>query len=104
MDTGYPDISSETSGNALFRAAEALYWLRQYKKACTVLELLCGTCPENQDGTKFLHRAQARLIEQTTGQYSFKKLQEEAKNLRPPFLDHASFTGSIESRQSASRG
>lgn len=51
-----------------------------------------------------LDRAQIRSQEQKTGLYDFKQLQAKAKKLRPPHLDHASYLGPVEIRQTESRG
>lgn len=51
-----------------------------------------------------LDRAQSRVREQKTGLYNFKELQAKAKKLRPPHLDHATYLGPIEIRQTESKG
>lgn len=51
-----------------------------------------------------LDRAQSRSLEQKTGVYNFKQLQAEAKTLRPPHLDHATYIGPVEIRQTESKG
>jgi hypothetical protein len=42
--------------------------------------------------------------EQETGEYDFKRLQREAKQLRPPQLDHATYIGPVEVRQTERKG
>lgn len=49
-------------------------------------------------------RAQSRSLEQETGVYDFKMLQAKAKKLRPPHLDHATYIGPVETRQTESKG
>ena len=43
-------------------------------------------------------------MEQNTGVYNFKELQANAKKLRPPHLDHATYIGPVEIRQTESKG
>lgn len=52
----------------------------------------------------FLGRAQSRTVEQKSGVYNFKELQANAKKLRPPHLDHATYIGPVEIRQIESKG
>jgi hypothetical protein len=103
-DTGFPDFNTKTSEKALFRAAEALYYLRQFEKSCEVLHLLCTAYSDNKQAKLILDRAQNRVQEQKTGDYDFKRLQAEGKKFRPPRLDHASYNGPIEVRETESRG
>lgn len=51
-----------------------------------------------------LDRARSRLLEKKTGLYDFEQLQAKAKKLRPPHLDHASYLGPVEIRQTESQG
>jgi hypothetical protein len=69
-----------------------------------VLKLLCTTYPGNKQAKLSLERARHRVQEQKTGSYNFKQLQAEANALKPPQLDHASYTGPIEIRQTRSHG
>lgn len=43
-------------------------------------------------------------MEQKSGVYNFKELQANAKKLRPPHLDHATYIGPVEIRQTESKG
>jgi hypothetical protein len=103
-DTGFPNFDTKTPEKALFRAAEALYSLRQFEKSCEVLQLLCNAYSDNKQAKLILDRAKKRVQEQNTGNYNFKQLQVEAEKLKPPRLDHASYYGPIEIRQTKSRG
>lgn len=69
-----------------------------------MLELLCSKFPRNAQASQLLGRTQSRCLEQTTGKYNFKQLQEEAKKLRPPHLDVATYIGPVEIRQTESKG
>lgn len=60
--------------------------------------------PHNSEASAFLERAQSRVVEQKTGVYNFSQLQENAKKLRPPHLDHATYIGPVEVRQTESKG
>jgi hypothetical protein len=51
-----------------------------------------------------LGRAQKRHAEEGSGLYDFKLLQREAKKLRPPQLDHATYVGPVEVRKSSGKG
>ena len=88
----------------MFRAGEALYHLRRYDDCCQILEKLCRLFPLNTLAQAASGRAQSRLREQKTGEYNFKLLQAEAKKIRPPHLDHATYIGPVEVKQTASKG
>lgn len=103
-DTNFPDFGPEPSEKALFRAAEALYQLQRFEEALHVLETLCDSFPSNTRATEILERARSRCAEQANGDYDFKRLQTEAKRLRPPQLDHATYIGPVEVRQVANKG
>jgi len=103
-DTGFPDFSSNPTEKALFRAAEALYFLGRFSECCEVLELLRTNFPNNKQALVVLGRARSRCSEQSTGNYNFKLLQAEAKKLRPPHLDHATYIGPVEIRKTEGKG
>lgn len=88
----------------MFRAAEALYNLERFNECCRVLEQLCDKFSHNGEASVFLGRAQSRTVEQKSGVYNFKELQADAKKLRPPHLDHATYIGPVEIRQTESKG
>lgn len=69
-----------------------------------MLEQLCNKFPHNSEASVFLGRAQSRIMEQKTGVYNFKEFQENAKKLRPPHLDHASYIGPVGIRQTEFKG
>jgi hypothetical protein len=94
-DTGFPNLTAQSAEKALFRAAEALYYLGQFDESFKVLTLLCNTYPDNQQAKQSLCRARNRVEEQKTGSYNFKQPQAEAMKLKPPQLDHASYVGSL---------
>ncbi len=51
-----------------------------------------------------LDRAKSRSLEQKTGVYNFKLLQDKAKKLRPPHLDHATYIGPVDIRRTECKG
>lgn len=104
LDTNWPDFGPQPAEKALFRAAEALYHLRRYAESVSVLETLCSRFPNNSEASTSLDRARKRFAEEQSGQYDFKVLQREAKQLRPPQLDHATFVGPIEVKQAGKKG
>jgi len=103
-DTGFPDFGSNSTEKALFRAAEALYFLGRFNECCEVLEILRTNFPNNKQALAVLDRARVRCSEQSTGNYNFKLLQAEAKKLRPPQLDHATYIGPVEIRKTEGKG
>lgn len=103
-DTGFPNFGSNPIEKALFRAAEALYFLGRFSECCEVLVLLRTNFPNNKQALMVLDRARNRYNEQSTGHYDFKLLQAEVKKLRPPHLDHATYIGPVEIRKTEGKG
>lgn len=89
---------------ALYRKAQALYSLQKFGECCEVLTTLRLEYPDNSQAEKELLRATKRFQEQTSGTYKFKQFHIEADKLRPPHLDHATYTGSVAIRGAGSRG
>lgn len=104
VDTEYPKLGSASSDKALFRAAEALYYLRRFNECFEIANLLKNAYPDLQQGQAVLQRAEARIKEQNYGLYDFARLQRLAKKLNPPHLDCATFVGPIEIKTSGSKG
>jgi tetratricopeptide (TPR) repeat protein len=104
LDTGFPDFGPKPPEKALFRAAQALYSLRRFRESIAVLEKLHANFPNNREALAALERARNRHAEQTTGVYDFNLLQREAKKLKPPQLDHATYAAPVEIKSSASKG
>jgi hypothetical protein len=103
-DSRFPSFNPKPLEKALFRAAQALYYLERYTECCEVLELLRTNFPRNSQALVFLDQARSRFFEQKTGVYNFKQLQAKAKKLRPPHLDHATYIGPVEIKQTKSKG
>ncbi len=109
-DAAFSDVESATAAadkpaeKALFRKAEALYGLQQYRECCEVLKKLRLAYPDNMAAKSQLTRAISRLTEHANGKYRFKQLQDEAACARPPHLDHATYIGPVRIQASGSRG
>ena len=88
----------------MFCAASALYQLGRFCESCEVLELLCTTFPANTDAETLLNRCRIRVSEQTDGNYDFQSLQDEAKKMSVPQLDHATYVGPVEIGNANNRG
>lgn len=89
---------------ALYRKAQALYNLQKFEECCEVLTTLRSEYPENVEAQKELLRATKRVKEQKSGIYRFKQFYVETAKLRPPHLDHATYTGSVAVRGAGVRG
>jgi hypothetical protein len=92
--------TTKPAEKALFRKAQALYSLQRYRECCEVLKALRLEYLDNTAAKGQLDQAIKRLAEQTHGKYHFKQLHAEAANLRPPYLDHATYIGPVEVRPS----
>lgn len=103
-DTGFPNFGLKPSEKALFRAAEALYFLQRFEECSRVVDTLCSHFPNNRQAVVVSNRAQSRCSEARGGDYDFKLLQREAKKLQPPQLDHATYIGPVEVRESTGKG
>ncbi|KAJ5559393.1 hypothetical protein N7513_001792 [Penicillium frequentans] len=94
----------ELSEKALFRKAQALYYLRKYRESCETHKLLGEKYPENSLAQHEFQRASARLVEQDTGNYQFKKMILEAKKRRPPQLERGTYVGPVTVKATQSHG
>ncbi|KAL4808512.1 hypothetical protein BDV18DRAFT_158598 [Aspergillus unguis] len=94
----------KASEKALFRKSQALYHLQRFQESCDVHRVLANEYPDNEAAKAEFKRAQARLAEQQTGNYQFKRMQLEAKKLPTPSLDHATYIGPVAVRCTESRG
>jgi hypothetical protein len=103
-NTGFPNFNTKPPEKALFRAAEALYHLARYTECCEALELIRTNFPDNGQVIVVLDRARGRCLEQETGAYNFKQLQAKTRKLRPPHLDHVTYIGPVEIKQTKSKG
>lgn len=89
---------------ARFRQAEALYALQRYQECHDVLAALCRDSPYHTTAKALLHRAAARVSEQTYGTYPFLDMQAEARKRETPELDYATYIGPVRIQDAGSRG
>ena len=88
----------------MFRASEALYHLGRFAECCQVLGQLCTTYPANSEAILSLARTRRRLAEQCDGNIDIASLQTLAEKLDPPCIDHATYLGPIEIRDTDNYG
>lgn len=103
-DTGFPNFGDSPAVKSLYRAAEALYHLERFEVCCQVLGQLLTQRPKNPEATTFLARAKKRLAERDLGIIDLSSLQIQATMLSPPRIDHATYLGPIEIRESSTHG
>ncbi|KIX98864.1 uncharacterized protein Z520_05325 [Fonsecaea multimorphosa CBS 102226] len=109
FDAALTDLESESpppkpTEKALYNKALALYNLQRYRECSEVLKTLRLAYPNNVAAKDRFTRTIQRLAEQESGRYKFKDLRTEAAKLRPPHLDHATYTGPVCIRTSGDRG
>ncbi|KAK7911681.1 hypothetical protein PG985_014162 [Apiospora marii] len=97
------DDKSQSSEKALFREAKALYAIGNYRGCMEKLVVLAKEFPDNQAVKPELDRAQARLREQLTGVFPFRRMYKEAE-AGIPLIDCATYIGPVEIRTSPGRG
>ncbi|KAJ5774296.1 hypothetical protein N7457_009192 [Penicillium paradoxum] len=89
---------------ALRGKAQSLYRLNRFRESCDVFTELCKKSPKNTKARDDFREAIARFAEQEKGRYNFKTMQEQASKVFPPILDHATWIGPVEVRQTETRG
>ncbi len=101
-DLSYPSRVLDHTQNekTLFRIAQALYALEKFGQCSNVLSCLVRGYPQNEPAKALLARVKDRLSEQEWARYNFKSMHREANRLMPPILDHATFKGQVEVRNS----
>ncbi|TDZ29863.1 Protein unc-45-like protein A [Colletotrichum spinosum] len=97
------DNPSGPSEKGLFREARALYELGYFDQSLERLESLTASYLENTAAKPEIQRVKARLREQHTGFYSFRKMYRQAREM-PPLIDCATFSAPVEVRASPGRG
>lgn len=95
---------SELSEKALFRKGQALYQLGRFKESCDTFAILTEKYPGNTTAAHEHARASARLVEQESGKYKFRKMILEAKTRQPPRLDRGTYIGPVTVKQTQSHG
>lgn len=96
--------TSEKSEKGLFRKAQALYQLRQFKESCGTHALLAKEYPNNKMAAHEYVRTCARLAEHECGDYEFRKMILEAKKRQPPTLNRSTYIGPVVVKQTQSHG
>ncbi|PHH85191.1 hypothetical protein CDD83_778 [Cordyceps sp. RAO-2017] len=96
-------VSDAEQEKRLFREGRALYELERFEACRDTLEDLLKLFPHNAAANKELDRAQARLREQQTGEYDFRRMYRQSK-ATPPLVDCATFSSAVEVRASPGRG
>lgn len=103
-DTGYPELDCSSPDKALFRAAEALYYLGLFGECLAVTEMILRVNPGNKEASAVFSRTQDRLKEKNSAAFEFPNLQKNAMKLNPPLFDIATYVGPIEVKQTANKG
>jgi hypothetical protein len=103
-DTNCLKAPSDASEKALYRAGQALYQLGRFSDCHEILKLLSSRYPDNRNARVDLRRVSCRMEEQSRGTYDFEAIHEQVSRLRPPHLDHATYTGPIIIKPSDGRG
>lgn len=96
-----PDVKPLEKG--LYRAARALYELGRFQDCYDTLNVLLKEYPGNEEGRKELSRVKNRLTEQKHGRYDFKAMYA-ATQIRPLYLDHATYIGPVVVKPAEGRG
>lgn len=91
------------SEKGLFREARALYELEDFAQALERFEMLAELYPTNTAAKSEIDRVEARLREQQTGIYSFRRMYKQAQQT-PPLIDCATYSAPVEIRSSPGRG
>lgn len=95
----YEGGSSAATEKSLFREASALYELAKYDQCLGRLEALQAAYPTNNSALTMINRVKARLQEQQTGQYDFRRMHKQAE-ATPPLIDCATYKMPVEVRDS----
>ena len=104
MDTAFPEIDIKSSEDILYSASQALYSLGRYLECYDMTNILSNAYPKNKRNVIVHDRARCRVEEQEKATYNFKRLQVEARILRPPHLDCATYVGPVETKQTEHKG
>ncbi|OBS25984.1 hypothetical protein FPOA_06514 [Fusarium poae] len=97
-----PRVPSE---KALFRHYIALYNLQRFEECEVMLQTVLDAFPDSVVAKTTMQRVKSRLQEERTGNYNFKQMYEHAKATEgPPLVDCATFSTSVEIRDSPGRG
>lgn len=95
--------ATSPSEKGIFREARALYELGEFETALNKLQKLVESYPGNIAAATEMERAKARLREQQTGSYDFRRMYQQAEKT-PPLIDCATFSSPVEVRDSPGKG
>ena len=98
-DSKHKDLDSK----AYFRAGCAAYNLGDFQEAKFLFEQQQKLAPTDKDAKLYLRKIEARLQEQASGVYDWKKIKAGLSKARPR-VDAASFAGHTKVRESSGRG
>lgn len=99
----YEGHSLARTEKALFREASALYALAKYDQCLDKLQTLMTAYPTSISAMPMIHRVQARLQEQQSGQYDFRRMYKQAE-ATPPLIDCATYNMPVAIRNSPGKG
>jgi hypothetical protein len=94
----------DTKAKALYRRGLAYYHLENYTSSFAAMKCLCDQYPENESGKMELEQIKLRMMEETSPNINFKSLSDKVTELRPPHLNHATYTGPVMIGKSHGRG
>uniref|UniRef100_A0A915E796 SET domain-containing protein n=1 Tax=Ditylenchus dipsaci TaxID=166011 RepID=A0A915E796_9BILA len=81
---------------ALFRLGKAAYGMRDWKTATDHLKTLCSHFPSNKQAISELNKANSRLAESQTGNYSLMEMYKRAVVENRLYLDVANYQGPVK--------
>ncbi|KAM4056125.1 SET domain-containing protein [Hirsutella rhossiliensis] len=87
--------AASPSEKQLFREARALYELGDWQPSLLKLQALAASHPDNAAVKPELDRVMARLREQQTGEYDFRRMYRQTRST-PPLIDCATFSALVE--------
>lgn len=103
MDADCTSADVKPAEKGLYRKARALYELGRYQECYQSLEILLKEYPSNEAGKQEFSRVKDRLAEEKSGHYDFRAMYRATK-ARPLCLDHATYVGPVEIKESQGRG
>lgn len=103
QDAGIIAAPFKNSEKSLFRAARALYGLERYQESHDMLTTLLSRFPNCVDARTEPVRTGQRLKEKDHGDYNFKSMYEAA-NKTPPYIDCATYLGSVAVKPAEGQG
>lgn len=103
-DLEHPLVTFQPDGTSLFYKARALYGLEKYRDCCDIYKKIIQRFPAMVPVNDKLSEVIRRVAELERGQYKFLEMQINTLRIRPPLLEHATYTSSLCIRTTESRG